>query len=49
MAGDAAKRVLDRAASSDRLSPLALANLERWLTEPGLAAFVSEIEALADV
>ena len=47
MAGDAAKRVLDRAASSDRLSPPALANLERWLTETGLAAFVPEIEALA--
>lgn len=47
MAGDAAKRVLDRAASSDRLSPAALANLERWLTEPGLAAFASDIEALA--
>ena len=47
MAGDAAKRVLDRAASSGRLSPAALANLERWLTEPGLAAFASEIEALA--
>ena len=48
MTGDAAKRTLDRAASSGRLSPAALDNLERWLTEPGLAAFVLEIEALAD-
>jgi len=48
MAGDAAKRVLDRAASSGWLSPAALASLERWLTEPGLATFASEIEALAD-
>ncbi len=48
MAGDDAKRALDRAASSDRLSPAALANLDRWLTDPGLAAFASDIEALAD-
>ena len=48
MAGDAAKRVLDASATSGRLSSAALANLERWLTEPGLAAFVPDIEALVD-
>ena len=47
MAGGTAKRVLDRAASSGRLSPAALANLERWLTDPGLSTFVPDIEALA--
>lgn len=47
MAGGTAKRVIDAAAASGRLGPAALANLERWLTEPGLAGFVPEIEALA--
>ncbi len=47
MAGRTAKRVLDTAASSGRLSPAALANLDRWLTDPGLSAFVPEIETLA--
>ena len=47
MAGGTPRRTLDAAAASARLSPAALANLERWLTEPGLAAFVPEIEALA--
>ena len=45
MAGGTAKSLLE-AASSGRLGTPALANLERWLTEPGLAAFVPEIEAL---
>ena len=47
MAGGTAKRVLDTAASSGGLSPVALSNLEHWLTEPVLAAFLPEIEALA--
>lgn len=47
MAGGTAKRVLGAAASSGRLGPAALANLERWLTEPGLADFFPAIEALA--
>ncbi len=46
MAGGTPRRTLDAAAASGRLSPAALANLERWLTDPGLAAFVPEIEAL---
>ena len=47
MAGGAPKRLLGRAASSGRLGPAALANLECWLTDPGLADFVPEIESLA--
>ena len=47
MAGGTPNRTIDAAASSGKLSMPALANLERWLTEPGLAAFVPEIEALA--
>ena len=47
MAGVTAKRVLDAAASSGGLSSVALSNLEHWLTEPALAAFLPEIEALA--
>ena len=47
MAGGTAKQVLDAAASSGRLSPAALVNLERWLTDAALAAFVPDIEALA--
>ena len=47
MAGGTANRTIDAAASSGKLSPAALANLDRWLTEPGLAAFVPDIEALA--
>ncbi len=47
MAGGAPKRLLGKAASSGRLSPAALASLDRWLTDPGLADFVPEIEALA--
>ena len=47
MAGGTPNRTIDAAASSGKLSTAALANLERWLTEPGLAAFVPEIEALA--
>ena len=47
MAGGAPKRLLGRAASSGRLGPAALSNLKRWLTDPGLADFVPEIEALA--
>ena len=47
MAGGTPNRTIDAAASSGRLGPASLANLERWLTEPSLAAFVPEIEALA--
>ena len=47
MAGGTAQRVIDAAIASGRLSPAALAHLERWLTAPGLAAFAPDIEALA--
>ncbi len=47
MAGRAPQQVIDAATASGRLSPAALANLERWLTEPGLAEFTPDIEALA--
>ena len=47
MAGGTARRIIDAATASGRLGPAALANLERWLTEPGLAAFAPGIEALA--
>ena len=47
MAGGTPNRTIDAAASSGRLSQASLANLERWLTEPGLTAFVPDIEALA--
>ena len=47
MAGGTPNRTIYAAASSGRLSPAALDNLERWMTDPGLAAFVPAIEALA--
>ncbi len=47
MAGVTHNRTIDDAASSGRVSRAALANLERWLADPGLAAFVPAIEALA--
>ena len=45
MAGGTPNRTVDAAIASGRLSPAALAHLERWLTAPGLAAFAPDIEA----